>query len=1316
MDDKFENYGIDGVNYTKVGNQMVRCPQPECTNRKKKGLKTLSINIAKQAWNCHHCGWSGHLQEAKKEEKPQPVLPRKMTIKVSDNVVMWFKRRHINLVTLERNKIGEGKQWMPQTQKEENCIFFNYFRNGELVNIKYRDGRKHFCQVKNAQKILYKLDDLKGHTWGIITEGEMDALSFEEVGYKNAVSVPDGAPNPKTKNFESKFEFLDNCHEELDALEKIYIAVDTDEPGILLRNEIARRVGKHRCYLIRYPEDCKDANEVLMKHGDARLKQCVEEAEPYPIEDIILVKDFYDEIDMLYNGGFAEGVKVGFNKSHSDKVKCFDDLISFKTSMLTAVTGIPSHGKALAIDTVIPTVNGPLLMKHICVGDVLFDEKGNHCKVTNVTGIMNERPCYRITFNDGTTVVADAEHQWMTDTCKSRRSAGNARRNGRDVERDLRPHGVDQTLKRTFASVKTTEGIAKTIFAENDNRHNHSIPVCGPVVGKERYLMIDPYVLGCWLGDGSSQNGNFTCADQQIIDNICLRGYEVSSQKRAIGYCIRGIKGSLRWYNLLDNKHIPTAYLASRYEDRLELLRGLMDTDGSIDKRGTCEFTSVNQILFWQVSYLICSLGMKPVHIMGDAKLDGRIVGRKFRIQFTPTLQVFNLSRKQDRVRDDYNLTKIRKRYIVSCERIDSVPVKCIEVDSDSHLFLCTESFIPTHNSNFTEQLALLLNFFHRWKVGIFSPEHYPMSLMFSRLAKMLIGKQFFQGQYTRMNTDELTFAKEYLNKNFQFIRPKNDRFDLETIMDAAKGLILRYGVRLIIIDPWNSIAHDKKGMNENDYIEWALNYMNTFKHTYDVHVMIVAHPTKMKKFDDGTHEVPSLYSISGCYSDDTEVLTDRGWLHHGDISNEKVACFNPDNGATEYHTPSRIIKKQYSGVMHQYRGYGYDLLVTPEHRMLVKPVWREPVNGDGTFGRPRKWEKGKWVFCKSEDMPSARFNIPRCGLPVEGIDPEYIDIDTSRNIEDFLWFVGFWIAEGSHQGSGLNICQAVGDVADYVERVMNRLGLIFSRREFKGKRKKDKKVIVQWYIGKTAQPEFVKWIKMNCGKGCHGKRIPDMVWELSPRLKRILMDGYIAGDGSVTNRGNERATTTSSVLRDNLMRMAIDMGIAVSSCDKPAKVGCLKSWQIDFAKPQRSSVTLDINRNRSEVLYNGDVWCLTVPTGAYFVRRNGKVSVCGNSAHWFNKVDYGMTVYRDFKRQETQVHVQKVKYEHLGQVGVCLFEWNPRNSRFHPKGTDPFNLTYGQLEQREKQQQEAIQTTMSYQENEEEFDIEPMKPEDLPF
>jgi len=321
------------------------CPQCSHT-RKKSKARCLSVNTIEGVWLCHHCDWRGTLKAGEESRSRPPkriVKPSYITPStVSPVLIDWFARRGIPESVVLQAGVSVQSVYMPQLEAEADCLAFPYLRKGEVVNVKYRtlEG-KHFRQVKDAEKILYGLDDVPGDL-AIICEGEIDKLSFAAAGMPFCLSVPDGAPPAGSTPSDAKFDYLITCAAQLDGLKKIVLAVDNDPPGKTLEAELSRRLGPERCWRVTWPDGCKDANAVLLQHGIQALKACYDRAKPVPIAGVVTVGDCAADVAALYTEGLAGGVSTGWLS--------VDTYYTVKPGELTVVTGIPSHGKSQFLD------------------------------------------------------------------------------------------------------------------------------------------------------------------------------------------------------------------------------------------------------------------------------------------------------------------------------------------------------------------------------------------------------------------------------------------------------------------------------------------------------------------------------------------------------------------------------------------------------------------------------------------------------------------------------------------------------------------------------------------------------------------------------------------------------------------------------------------------------------------------------------------------------------------------------------------------------------------------------------------------------
>jgi len=263
---------------------------------------------------------------------------------ISNKAVQWFEKRKISQSIITEFKVSEGSEFMPQTGKVENTIQFNYFRMGELVNIKYRDGAKNFKMFKDAEMIFYNLDATITNNEIIIVEGEMDVLAMAQAGYKNVISVPNGC----TDRGKINVEYLDNCIEYFAEDCKFILALDNDKVGNRLKDELARRLGYENCSTVTF-KDCKDANDCLIKYGTTGIEDALNERKDFPLEGVFNAKDIEADILNFYNNGLPKGDGIGMGE--------FDMFLRFQPGYLTTITGIPGHGKSEFLDFLLCRLN-----------------------------------------------------------------------------------------------------------------------------------------------------------------------------------------------------------------------------------------------------------------------------------------------------------------------------------------------------------------------------------------------------------------------------------------------------------------------------------------------------------------------------------------------------------------------------------------------------------------------------------------------------------------------------------------------------------------------------------------------------------------------------------------------------------------------------------------------------------------------------------------------------------------------------------------------------------------------------------------------
>lgn len=544
-------------------------------------------------------------------------------------------------------------------------------------------------------------------------------------------------------------------------------------------------------------QDGSDVNEIV----DRAQSAIYEVTERRTTEDYVALEELLqptmDEIDAIASrGGSSLGVPTGFAD--------FDDLTNgLHPGQMIIVAARPGVGKALALDTPLPTPSGWTTMGDVQVGDHLLDASGKPTKVLAATGVLRDRPCYEVEFSDGTVITADAEHQWLTDTRASRRS------------RELPPE------------VRTTRELASTVRrATADGRANHSVTNTRPLDLPDRDLLLPPYVLGAWLGDGHSAAAWFTTADPEIIWYIEREGIDAFPRGNML-YQLRvpdtheatesnddAVQAMLRSVGVLNNKHIPADYLRASVSQRRALLAGLLDTDGTVTASGSVQFTSTSRRLAQDTHELIISLGYRCK--ITTRKVEGRSAASStgFTLTFTTQDRVFWLERKH--LLHKELLTgrpqRPRVRYVVDVRAVASVPVRCVEVDNADHLYLASRSMIPTHNSTLGLDWARSASIKHGMSSVIFSLEMSKTEIvmrMLSAEAKIRLadmrGGRMTDDDWTRLarRMSEISEAPLFVDDS--------PNMTMMEIRAKARRLKQRNDLKLIVLDYMQLMTSGKR-------------------------------------------------------------------------------------------------------------------------------------------------------------------------------------------------------------------------------------------------------------------------------------------------------------------------------------------------------------------------------------------------------------------------------------------------------------------------------------------------------------------------
>lgn len=637
------------------------------------------------------------------------------------------------------------------------------------------------------------------------------------------------------------------------------------------------------------------SNLPLDQLGDQARRVVDEATEERAAHKLVRIGDVLPEVVQIADHGQTRGVPTGFSD--------IDRLITGLTPGRVVIVGArPGVGKALSLDTPLPTPTGWTTMGEVSIGQQLIGADGHPCLVTNATAVMSGHPCYMMTFDDDTTVIADANHQWMTTTRASRRSGGNS-------------------------AIRTTQEIADTIRVGSDNRTNHAVELAQPIELPEVDLPIDPYVFGVWLGDGTSNGAQVTTPDLEVVSEIRKAGYPCRKLLAKFlwslspGYVAE--KGefleSLRELGVWKNKHIPSAYLRASRDQRFALLQGLMDSDGTVGTAHRCSFDVTSEPLAIGFADLIASLGIKFTYkkkIVKGSRMSRSVC---YRIGFTTTDPVFRLSRKAARLPDSTRSTT-QQRMVVNVEPIESVPVRCVEVDSADHMYLATLSMIPTHNSLFGTNVALNIAVRDNLPTFISSMEmsrqEVTQRILAAHARISLTGLE--HGNTSSAGWDAIARASDVV-MNMPIIIEDNPAQSLASLRAGVRRTIKQVGsLPLVVVDYLQLMRPADSRVNRNEQIGEITRGLKIMAREFDTCIMAMA---QLNRESAGSR--PTLVNLreSGSIEADADVVI---LLHRGETSSHELEV---------------LVEKNRSGP----RG-STALQMTGAHARLSSTSWR-PAN-----------------------------------------------------------------------------------------------------------------------------------------------------------------------------------------------------------------------------------------------------------------------------------------------------------------------------------------------------------------------------------
>jgi len=444
-------------------------------------------------------------------------------------------------------------------------------------------------------------------------------------------------------------------------------------------------------------------------------------------------------------------------------------------------------GKRLALDTPIPTPNGWTTMGELKDGDIIFDWTGKPTKVVKAHEIRDDRKCFEITFSTGEKIIADAEHEWFTQ------------------HRSERAKGLSGSVKTSQQIFDTLSTGKKTI------EPNHRIPIKHEAQYEEKELPIDPYLLGCWLGDGASAGQRITSgasdAHEMFYENLAHISnkhllphsnrniFAISILKNTNG---KSFVSSLKENNLFKNKHIPNSYLQSSTTQREELLKGLMDTDGYCNTKGVCQYYTIYEKFAENVKELLFSLGIQCSVTSKIPKIKGKEYNRIYILTFKTNKPVFKLKRKLERQQlstTDFAESRNKFIYIKEMKEVASVPTRCITVDNEDQMYLIGKTFIPTHNTTLMTVVCLWYTlFFKTFNVAILANKEAQAKEILERI----------KNAYEEIPEWLKSGVKEFTKEQILFAN-KSKIFVSTTSIDAIRGK----SVNLLFLDEFAHVRDE---------------------------------------------------------------------------------------------------------------------------------------------------------------------------------------------------------------------------------------------------------------------------------------------------------------------------------------------------------------------------------------------------------------------------------------------------------------------------------------------------------------------------
>jgi replicative DNA helicase len=906
----------------------------------------------------------------------------------------------------------------------------------------------------------------------------------------------------------------------------------------------------------------------------------------------------YNEIEQIGNrGGELFGVPTGFRD--------LDELTNgLHVGQLIVVAGRPGLGKALALNTRLATPTGWTTMGVVQVGDQLLGADGKPTTVTAATEVLSGRPCYEVQFDDGSAIVADELHQWLTQTRRSRRAAQAA--------------GVPAA---TGSEVRTTREIAQTLQCKTtDGRLNHAVAVASPLNLPDAELLIAPYLLGVWLGDGHSAGARLTTADPEIPMYIEAAGYRVDKTSGRYLYSVRlperpavadrtcvvcgtpftpltaqvrtcgrvcgcraryvtesvpaptcqrcggptttgfglcsgcnathgSVQAQLRTLGVLKNKHIPVSYLRASEAQRRELLAGLLDTDGTVMSCGSVQFTSTSRRLADDVQELILSLGYRC------GRFEKRVRGRSessstaVTLTFSTSDGVFRLERKRLALKERHRKSSPRAstRFITAVRRIESVPVRCVEVDNVDHLYLAGESMIPTHNS------TLGMDFLRSASIA-----NNQASVLFSlEMGKSEITMRLLSAEaripLTRIRTGTLTdddWTKLARRMGEVASAPMfiddSPNLTMMEIRAKARRLSQREGLRLIVIDYLQLMSSTRRVENRQQEVAEMSRSLKLLAKELDVPVVAISQLNRGA--EQRSDKKPQLSDLRECLTGDTLITrADTGeQVPIRDLAGKRdVPVWTLDQ---RLRLTSGVMSEVWStGVKPVFRltfASGREVKATANHPFLTIDGWK-PVEQLNT----------------GDHLAAAR-HLPEPAAPLSWPDHEIV-------------MLAHLLGDGCVTRDPIYYCSRDEANLEVVEKAARDFGVGTRRTPGQGVTYLHFPMVGPSGRGHT-NPIY-DWLRDLgvMGRAAWEKTLPPDVHRLPNAQIKLFLRHLWATDGSVTTATNGRVRiyygTTSETLARGVQSLLLRVGIGarLRRTTAPKTTGHHQGWTVDVSGPE---------------------------------------------------------------------------------------------------------------------------------------------------